>query len=88
MADMKELKSRVSQQKSIKCIRIYWLIYLRCLHYFQAMAYSSFIYAQANVPDSVIPYVVVGQGAINTIFTLVSVGYWNSHYRNQKQKQC
>lgn len=38
-----------------------------------AMAYSSFIYAQANVPDSAIPYVVVGQGAINVVFTMVSV---------------
>ncbi|XP_045161535.2 solute carrier family 2, facilitated glucose transporter member 1-like [Mercenaria mercenaria] len=38
-----------------------------------AMAYSSFIYTQANVPDSVIPYVVVGQGAVNVISTIVSV---------------
>lgn len=38
-----------------------------------AMAYSSFIYAQANVDDSVIPYVVVGQGAMNVVSTLVSV---------------
>ncbi|KAL4220892.1 Solute carrier 2 [Mactra antiquata] len=38
-----------------------------------AMAYSSFIFAQANVPEDIIPYVIVGQGAINAISTLISV---------------
>lgn len=40
---------------------------------FQAMSYSSFIFKQASVPDDSIPYVVVGQGAINVIATIIAV---------------
>ncbi|XP_060565835.1 solute carrier family 2, facilitated glucose transporter member 1-like isoform X2 [Ruditapes philippinarum] len=38
-----------------------------------AMSYSSFIFEQAQVPDQTIPYVVVGQGAINVIATIICV---------------
>lgn len=42
-------------------------------HLFQAMSYSSFIFKQAEVPENTIPYVIVGQGAINVIATIVCV---------------
>lgn len=38
-----------------------------------AMSYSSFIFAQANVAENTIPYVVVAQGAINVIATIICV---------------
>lgn len=37
------------------------------------MSYSSFIFKQAEVPENTIPYVIVGQGAINVIATIVCV---------------
>ncbi|XP_076472467.1 solute carrier family 2, facilitated glucose transporter member 3-like [Babylonia areolata] len=37
------------------------------------MSYSAFIFAQANVPDSAIPYVIVGTGTINVLATIVAV---------------
>ena len=37
------------------------------------MSYSSFIFEQAQVPTKTIPYVVVGQGAINVLATIVCV---------------
>ena len=39
------------------------------------MSYSSFIFKQASVPEDSIPYVVVGQGAINVIATIIAVSY-------------
>jgi len=39
----------------------------------QAMSYSTFIFAQASVPEMVIPYVIVGQGAINVLSSIVAV---------------
>ncbi|XP_045161537.2 solute carrier family 2, facilitated glucose transporter member 5-like isoform X2 [Mercenaria mercenaria] len=38
-----------------------------------AMSYSSFIFKQAEVPEDTIPYVIVGQGAINVLATIVCV---------------
>ncbi|KAH3817958.1 solute carrier family 2, facilitated glucose transporter member 1-like [Dreissena polymorpha] len=38
-----------------------------------AMSYSSFIFSQANVPSATIPYVIVGQGAINVISSIFAV---------------
>ncbi|XP_041378149.1 solute carrier family 2, facilitated glucose transporter member 5-like [Gigantopelta aegis] len=37
------------------------------------MSYSSFIFAQAQVPDQYIPYVIVGTGTINVICTVIAV---------------
>ena len=37
------------------------------------MAYSVFIFKQANVPEDTIPYVIVAQGAINVLGTIVTV---------------
>lgn len=37
------------------------------------MSYSSFIFKQANVPVESIPYVIVGQGVINFLATIVAV---------------
>ncbi|KAL8597083.1 hypothetical protein ACOMHN_057572 [Nucella lapillus] len=37
------------------------------------MSYSSFIFAQANVPSNAIPYVIVGTGTINILTTIVAV---------------
>lgn len=38
-----------------------------------AMSYSIFIFKQANVPEASIPYVIVAQGAINVLATIVAV---------------
>ena len=40
---------------------------------FQAMSYSMFIFRQASIPENNIPYVIVAQGAINVIATIVCV---------------
>ena len=40
---------------------------------FQVMSYSVFIFKQANVPEDSIPYVIVVQGAINVLATIVAV---------------
>ena len=37
------------------------------------MSYSLFIFEQASVPKDTIPYVIVGQGAINVLATIVAV---------------
>ena len=37
------------------------------------MSYSSFIFRQANIPLDQIPYVIVGQGAVNVLATIVAV---------------
>ncbi|WAR14416.1 GTR1-like protein [Mya arenaria] len=38
-----------------------------------AMSYSTFIFSQASVPENIIPYVIVGQGAINVISSIFAV---------------
>ncbi|KAL3861432.1 hypothetical protein ACJMK2_007466 [Sinanodonta woodiana] len=37
------------------------------------MSYSGFIFQQAKIEDSAIPYVIVGQGAINVIATVIAI---------------
>ena len=48
---------------------------------FQAMSYSVFIFKQANVPEDSIPYVIVAQGAINVLATIVAVSSHLPQYR-------
>ncbi|WAR13754.1 GTR1-like protein [Mya arenaria] len=38
-----------------------------------AMSYSTFIFKQATIPENTIPYVIVGQGAVNVLATIVCV---------------
>ncbi|XP_052274456.1 solute carrier family 2, facilitated glucose transporter member 1-like isoform X4 [Dreissena polymorpha] len=38
-----------------------------------AMSYSTFIFKQATIAENIIPYVIVGQGAINVIATIICV---------------
>ena len=40
------------------------------------MSYSIFIFKQASVPEDSIPYVIVAQGAINVLATIVAVSIW------------
>ncbi|KAK3603513.1 hypothetical protein CHS0354_030370 [Potamilus streckersoni] len=37
------------------------------------MSYSAFIFQQAKIEESAIPYVIVGQGAINVIATIIAI---------------
>ena len=41
----------------------------------QVMSYSIFIFEQANTPKDIIPYVIVGQGAINVLATVFAVSF-------------
>lgn len=52
------------------------------------MAYSSFIFAQANVQEDIIPYVIVGQGAMNTLATVVSVSVFRVNANYNTIKSC
>ena len=49
----------------------------------QVMSYSLFIFEQASVPKDTIPYVIVGQGAINVLATIVAVSTCLSVYCNR-----
>ena len=37
------------------------------------MSYSGFIFEEAGIPRDAIPYVIVGQGAINMLATVIAV---------------
>lgn len=37
------------------------------------MSYSNFIFAQANVPEGFIPYIILGTGTINVLCTVIAV---------------
>ena len=47
------------------------LVHIRLI--LQAMSYSVFIFKQADVSEKSIPYVIIAQGVINVLATIVAV---------------